>query len=187
MNFDEWLASLASANPSVAAEVENFYFPNPDGPNRGVPAYSGASSNAYANINPNAYAGLSAEDFGGDKLYADLIRAQTQDYLTRFAPVENFLASEITATGTKALEGDLARTRQAVLGASQNVQGMRDRSLSRFGLSTAPSNTNNMNTVGALVGGLNETRLRDADRREQLLSGGMGGITQNMARQGRPS
>ena len=187
MNFDEWLASLAYANPNVAAEVENFYFPNQDGPNRGVPTYTGANSNVYANINPNRYAGLSAEDFGGDKLYADLIRAQTQDYLPRFAPVENFLASEITATGTKALEGDLARTRQAVLGASQNVQGMRDRSLSRFGLSTAPSNTNNMNTVGTLVGGLNETRLRDQDRREQLLSGGLGGVTQNMARQGRPS
>ena len=172
-------------NSTSIRAVEDFYFPNDDGANRGVPTYSGSSYNAYSGINPNAYANSRPEDMGGDKLYADLIRAQTNDYMTRYAPIENFLASEITATGTKALAGDLSRTRSAVTGASTNIQGIQNRGMERFGLSNAPSNQNKMSTVGTLVGGLNDTRARDSDRRESLITGSLGGIEQNAAATGR--
>ena len=171
-------------NSTSIRAVEDFYFPNDDGANRGVPTYSGSSYNAYSGINPNAYANSRPEDMGGDKLYADLIRAQTNDYMTRYAPVENFLASEITSTGTKALAGDMKRTRQAVVGATNNVQGQQDRGMQRFGLSNAPSNSNNMSSVGTLVGGLNSTRAADSDRRTELLTGTIGGITQRAAATG---
>jgi len=182
---DEMRDFFASLNPQVSQEVQDFYFPNQEGDNRGVPTYSGQGTNAYSNISPYRYSGLAPEDMGGDKLYADLIRAQTQDYMTRFAPVENFLASEITATGTKALQGDLTRTRQAVLGAAENVQGQQARSMGRYGMSYTPSRQVGNSTVSALVGGLNDTRLADADRRTQLLTGSLSGIGQNAAATGR--
>lgn len=170
-------------NSTAIQQVEDFYFPNSDPANRGTPQYSGSNYNAYSGINPYGYS-TTPEDMGGDKLYADLIRAQTNDYMTRYAPVENFLAGEVTSTGTKALAGDMKRTRQAVLGASNNVQGQRDRSMERFGLSNAPSNANSMSTVGTLVGGLNSTRAADSDRRTEILTGTIGGITQRAAATG---
>ena len=184
--FEEFYALMGGRNGpnnNAIQEVENFYFPNTDPASRGTPQYSGSSYNAYAGINPYGYSS-NPEDMGGDKLYADLIRAQTNDYMTRYAPVENFLASEITSTGTKALAGDMKRTRQAVMGATSNVQGQQDRGMQRFGLSNAPSNSNNMSSVGTLVGGLNSTRAADSDRRTELLTGTIGGITQRAAATG---
>lgn len=185
--FEEYYALMGGRNgpnSNAIREVEDFYFPNTDPASRGTPEYSGSSYNAYAGINPYGYS-TNPEDMGGDKLYADLIRAQTNDYMTRYAPIENFLASEITATGTKALAGDLSRTRSAVTGASTNIQGIQNRGMERFGLSNAPSNQNKMSTVGTLVGGLNDTRARDSDRREALITGSFGGIAQNAAATGR--
>ena len=130
----------------------------------------------------NPYSGLSTSagygDNGGDDLYADLIRAQTRDYNQRFAPVENFLAGQITATGTKSLGDDLARTRSSLLGAVANVQGQQNRSMGRMGLTGTSNIANSTTAVGGLVGGLNDTRLRDTDRRNSILSGSMSGISQ---------
>tara|TARA_B110000503_G_scaffold124838_1_gene191783 strand:+ start:929 stop:1489 length:561 start_codon:yes stop_codon:yes gene_type:complete len=184
MNMDYMYELFGDTSPVASQQVQDFFFPSDDPANRGVPQYEGSSFNAYSRINPNAYASSRPEDLGGDKLYADLIRAQTQDYMTRYAPVENFLASEVTATGTKSLAGDMQRTRQGVLGASQNVQGMQDRGMERFGLSNAPSNQNQMSTVSTLVGGLNATRAADVDRRTELLTGSIGGIAQRASSQG---
>ena len=89
----------------------------------------------------------------------------------------SFLAGQITATGTNQLGNDLARTREAVLGASQNVYGQQQRNMQRYGFSGAPQSTASRNaTVGTLVGGLNLTRQRDADRRNALLVGGLGDL-----------
>ena len=88
------------------------------------------------------------------------------------------MANQITATGTKSLAGDLARTRGAVLGANTNVEGQQQRAMARMGLNYTPATQNNMGTVGALVGGLNDTRLRDSDRREAILSGSLGALSQ---------
>tara|TARA_B110000977_G_scaffold189622_1_gene259350 strand:- start:1805 stop:2314 length:510 start_codon:yes stop_codon:yes gene_type:complete len=132
------------------------------------------SSNPYANIRTNAGYG----DNAGDELYADLIRAQTRDYNQRFAPIENFLAGQITATGTKSLGDDLARTRSSSLGAVANAQGQQGRSMGRMGLTNTSNIANSTTAVGGLVGGLNDTRLRDTDRRTSILSGSMSGISQ---------
>ena len=164
-------------NPSV----EEITFEGGSGTSRGTPTYSGSSFNAYANINPNQNPYAEPEDMAGDKLYADLIRAQTQDYMTRYAPVENFLASEITNTGTKALAGDLTRTREAVVNSAGNVAGQLSRGMERYGLTRTPSSQNNINTTSTLVGGLNATRAADSDRRTQLLTGSLSGISQKAA------
>lgn len=159
--FDEYLAML---DPGTRSHVMGFY-----GANRG-------GGSGY--IDPYRYSGMSAEDMPGDRLYADIIRAQLDDYTTRFAPVEDFLFSQITPTGTNQLGNDLARTREAILGGAENVQGQRARAMQRYGLSTPRRTTRQANdTVGALVGGLNMTRMRDADRQEALLTGGVGALS----------
>ena len=193
VNFDEYLMMLP---PGIQQQVGSFYSGTGSvqranamrgnggfggGGGFGGPQYYGgmaSGSNPYANINPYRYSYMDAKESPGDRLLADLIRAQTQDYQTRFAPIENMLASSITRTGTTFLEGDLERTRGAVMGASQNVQGMADRSAERLGINRTQMDPNS--TTSTLVGGLNETRMRDSDRRLQLLTGGLSGITQNV-------
>lgn len=121
-------------------------------------------------LNPYSYGG-DPRGFPGDKLYAEIIRAQTADYVQKFAPVEDALAASITPTGTTSLEGDLSRTREAVTGAGLNVAGQRNRSLERLGVSDNSGYSNQNANVSALVGGLNDTRMRDSDRRDALLLG----------------
>ena len=175
-DFDQYLRML---DPSVSNQVQSIYFPNPENDaNRGVPQYTGQNYNAYSNINPNKYRGMDKRDNPGDKLYADLIRAQTRDYNARFAPVENFMANEITATGTRSLAGDLSRTRGSVMDQGANVQGMTNRANERFGLAGNSSVGSGQGQVSALVGGLNDTKLRDQDRRTSLLTGSLSGISQ---------
>ena len=163
--FQNYLSQLS---PDVASQVGDFY--------------NYENYNAYSNINPNRYAGLSTKKNPGDKLYADLIRAQTQDYNQRFAPVENFMAGQITATGTKSLAGDLDRTRANMGSAVKNVQGQQNRDMARMGLQGNNNIANSTTAVGGLVGGVNDTRLRDADRRQSLLSGSLSGIAQKQRR-----
>lgn len=134
-------------------------------------------SNPYSGINPYRYSYMDPKEGPGDRLLADLIRAQTRDYQTRFAPIENMLAASITRTGTAFLPEDLERTRSSITGAAQNVQGMSNRAANRLGVQGAQMDQNN--TTSTLVGGLNETRARDSDRRLQLLTGGLSGITQS--------
>jgi len=162
MNFQSYMMALS---PETAAQVGSFY---------GYPQ----GGNAYARINPYAYSTLGRDENPGDKLYADLVRAQTQDYMNRFAPVEDDLISRITPTGTTSLAGDLERTEQSVLGAGMNVQGQQNRSMERLGIYGNSGIGTSMDTVGALVGGLNDTRLRDSDRRMQLLTGVGGAVAQ---------
>ena len=201
MDYDTYLSML---NPEVRQQVSNFYSSsgtpnsmalppqqqvggrgryqgsqgiNPFAPNfSGMTSYSG--SNPYARINPNRYSYMDPEDNPGDQLYADLIRAQTEDYNTRFAPLENFMAGQITATGTKSLAGDLERTRANMGTAVTNVQGQSNRNMGRMGLQGTSNVANSTMAVGGLVGGLNDTRLRDADRRQSILSGSLSGISQ---------
>jgi len=175
IDFNSYMSML---NLDTANQVEDFYFPNADGSKRGVPTYSSADLNPYSAINPNKYSGVDRKDNPADKLYADLIRAQTKDYNQRFAPVENFLANEITATGTRSLAGDMTRTREAVTGAGQNVRGQQDRAMGRYGLSSNNAGAG-QGEVSTLVGGLNDTKARDVDRRTALLTGSMSGIAQN--------
>lgn len=155
----------------LSGDGGNGYGPGP------ANAMSYNPSNPYSGINPYAYSYMDPKEGPGDRLLADLIRAQTRDYQTRFAPIENMLAASITRTGTAFLPQDLERTRSSITGAAQNVQGMSDRAANRLGVQGAQMDQNN--TTSTLVGGLNETRARDSDRRLQLLTGGLSGITQS--------
>ena len=160
MNFQAYMMAL---NPDAASQVSAFY---------GLPQSGGTGqSKPFARIDPFAYSSLDPEENPGDKLYADIVRAQTEDYLQRFAPVERQLGAAITPTGTTYLEGDLARTRESVLGAGMNVQGQQNRSMERLGLYGNSAIGSGNDTVGALVGGLNQTRIADEDRRMALLTG----------------
>ena len=161
MDFNQFLSHL---NPETAGQVGSFYNYNPNNP--------------YASINPSQYSHIDRKHMPDDQLYADLIRAQTQDYNARFAPVENFMAQQITATGTQSLVGDLERTRSNMGSAVTNVQGQQNRDMSRMGLQGTGNFANSTTAVGGLVGGLNDTRLRDADRRQALLTGSLSGIGQ---------
>jgi hypothetical protein len=128
---------------------------------------------ATGTINPNAYLGDDKE--GASRLFADIIRAQTQDYLTRFAPIEDYLASTITRTGTTFLEGDMERTRDAVMGGAQSARDQYTRQFERYGVMGKELDNTNA-TTSALVGGMNDTRDRDVDRKIALLGGGLGSI-----------
>ena len=131
------------------------------------------NTNAYQNINPNAY--LDDDKEGASRLFADIIRAQTQDYLTRFAPIEDYLAGTITRTGTTFLEGDMERTRDAVMGGAQSARDQYTRQFERYGVMGKQLDNTNA-TTSALVGGMNDTRDRDVDRKIALLGGGLGSI-----------
>lgn len=183
--FENYLQALGGPTRGAVGGFYGYgtptYFGSPSSISRnpdGSINYSASSANPYASVNPYQYSYMRPEDMPGDQLYADLIRAQTADYMNRFAPIENFLANEITATGTRALAGDLERTRGAIMGAGMNVQGQADRGMERYGLANNADIANSNSQVSALVGGLNDTRLRDIDRRQMLLTGGLGGITQ---------
>lgn len=166
MTLDAYMMML---NPQMQQQVGSFFGYGGLG--------GGTGGNPYANINPYRYSGMNPKDQPGDQLLADLIRAQTQDYYNRFVPIENQLAASITSTGTTYLPADLERTENAILGSATNVQGMANRSANRLGVRGAQLDGNA--TTSALVGGLNETRQRDSDRRLQLLTGGLSGITQS--------
>lgn len=171
---------IKALNPLTGQSVAEFYG-TPSTITRGQDGsidYSATQSNPYAGISPYRYSGMSSKDMPADKLYADLIRAQTQDYQNRFAPIESFLANEITATGTRSLSGDLDRTKAAVMGAGRNIQGQQNRQMERYGLAGTSNIGQSNSQISALVGGMNDTRMRDVDRRNAILSGGLSGITQ---------
>ncbi|MBJ34089.1 MAG: hypothetical protein CMC89_05115 [Flavobacteriaceae bacterium] len=133
--------------------------------------------NPYANINTRVATGRNASKRPADDLFAELIRAQTDDYTTRFAPIERDLASRVTSTGTTSLSGDLMRTGDAITTAAQNAAGQQRRGLERFGL-TSDSNIGQDNSyISSLVGGFNDTIRRDEDRRQAIIGGGIGNIS----------
>ena len=179
-----WLQQfLMSLGPEAREEFMSFYGggqgsnavdPIVNSGTAASPAYNyNYNSNPYGGINPDAYSGDDKE--GASRLFADIIRAQTDDYLNRFAPIEDFLAGSITEKGTRFLEGDLARTREQVLAGGLSAQGQFGRNLERYGVAGGQLD-NSMATTSALVGGLNDTRDRDEDRKLALLGGGLGAI-----------
>ena len=169
--YDNFLQALSA---ETAMGVQNFF-----GRNQPTQTYGNYNpNNPYASIDPFAYRGMSRRDAPADRLFADLIRAQTADYLNRFVPIEQDLAESITETGTTFIDDDLERTRGAVLGSAQNVEGQANRRMGRFGLYGDSGIANSNATVSALVGGINDTYMRDRDRRDALLMGGIGALSQ---------
>ena len=178
-----WLQQFLQSLPDAARQEFFDFYGGGGGGSQGAlientgtptsPVYNYNPSNNYSGIDPNAYAGDDKE--GASRLFADIIRAQTQDYLTRFAPIEDYLAGTITRTGTTFLEGDMERTRDAVMGGAQSARDQYTRQFERYGVMGQQLDNTNA-TTSALVGGMNDTRDRDVDRKIALLGGGLGSI-----------
>jgi hypothetical protein len=127
------------------------------------------NGNAYAGIDASTY--LSDKKKGASNLNAAITRAQYDDYERRFMPIEDMAVGLLKGRNTADLPFDLARTQQSIAGAAENFQGQQERSQSRYGLKSKMGVTNTVDLAGAMVGGLNQTKLADEDRRMGLLAG----------------
>lgn len=128
------------------------------------------TSSAYGNINPSNY--LMDKKEGASNLSAAVTRAQYQDYLNRFAPVEDYLVGQIDGRNTRDLGFDIARANQSVTNAGVNMQGQQQRSMGRYGLQySGPSIANSNDITGGRVAAMNQARLADEERALSLMSG----------------
>jgi hypothetical protein len=129
---------------------------------------------AYSNINP--YSWRSDPKSGASDLAARVERAKYQDYLNRFAPIENFAVNQINGRETKDLGYDLRRANQSVINAGQNLQGQQERAMGRFGLQYAgPSIAESNQIVGGQVAAMNQARMADENRALGMIGGGSSG------------
>lgn len=128
------------------------------------------TDSAYGNINPSNY--LMDKKEGASNLSAAVTRAQYQDYLNRFAPVENFLVGQVDGRNTKDLGFDVARANQSVMNAGVNMQGQQERAMGRFGLQyNGPSIGSSNDITGGRVAAMNQARMADEERALSLMSG----------------
>lgn len=131
------------------------------------------STSAYSNINPAAY--LMDKKEGASRLNAAVQRAQYQDYLNRFAPIENYAVSAIQGRNTVDLPYDIARANQSVMNAGANLQGQQQRSMGRYGLQYAGPNIAQSNEItGGRVGAINQARMADEQRAMNMIASGGG-------------
>lgn len=144
--------------------------PAPSGLYGGNVQYAPPSS-AYSGINPTSY--LSNKKEGASNLNAAVQRAQYQDYLNRFAPIENFAVGQIRGRNTADLGFDLARANQSVMNAGANLQGQQERAMGRFGLQYTGNNIAQSNEItGGRVAALNNARMADEQRAINMVAGG---------------
>lgn len=128
------------------------------------------TDSAYGNINPANY--LMDKKKGASNLSAAVTRAQYQDYLNRFAPVENFLVGQVDGRNTRDLGLDVARANQSVMNAGVNMQGQQERAMGRFGLQyNGPSIGSSNDITGGRVAAMNQARMADEERALSLMSG----------------
>lgn len=147
--------------------------PSPGGLYGGNVQYTPGRS-AYAPINPASY--FSDKKEGAANLSAAVQRAQYQDYLNRFAPIENFAIKQIQGRQTADMGYDVARANQSVINAGANLQGQQERAMGRFGLQYAGPTVANANEItGGRVAAMNQARMADEERALNLLAGGKSG------------
>lgn len=128
------------------------------------------TDSAYGNIDPSNY--LMDKKEGASNLSAAVTRAQYQDYLNRFAPVENYLVGQVDGRNTKDLGLDVARANQSVMNAGANMQGQQERAMGRFGLQyNGPSIGSANDITGGRVAAMNQARMADEERALSLMSG----------------
>ena len=130
-------------------------------------------TSAYESINPNAYSWDKKQ--GASKLAADVQRAQYQDYLNRFAPIENYAINQLRGRQTADLGYDIARANQSVMNAGMNMVGQQERAMGRYGLQYQGPTTADRNEItGGRVAAMNQARLADEQRALNLMAGGTG-------------
>lgn len=138
----------------------------------GTVTYNPGTS-AYGNIDPSAYSWDKKQ--GASQLAADVQRAQYQDYLNRFAPIENYAVNQLRGRQTADLGYDLARANQSVMNAGMNMAGQQERSLGRYGLQyKGPTTADRNDITGGRVSAMNQARMADEQRALNLMAGGTG-------------
>lgn len=147
--------------------------PSPGGLYGGNVTYTPGES-AYGPINPASYLGDKKE--GAANLSAAVNRAQYQDYLNRFAPIEDFTIKQLQGRQTADMGYDVARANQSAINAGVNLQGQQERAMGRYGLQyKGPTIANSNEVAGGRVAAMNQARMADEERALGLLAGGKGG------------
>ena len=161
---------------------------NPYGQNnsyfQGEPGFGGADTPnpGYNYVNPFRQGDQAAQD-----TLADLYEAEFADYLRRFFPVEKDLIEQMT-TGFEALQQEeIGRAQEAVARQYANVRGQETRRQAGYGISLRPESQADFkrSETSALVAARNFAQMRSVERRQQVLSGGLGSaMTQRSALSG---
>ncbi|KZZ72500.1 hypothetical protein A3765_28535 [Oleiphilus sp. HI0130] len=119
---------------------------------------------------------LSTSDSGSTNL-ARVHRAQWNDYLKRFAPVENMLFDRLNDTEHKPQAVNKAGLTMA--SAFDKSQDQLDRSMSRYGLNMTPAQTQRqdkefaLEKTAAVAGAKNGMRIAKDDQETGIVAGGL--------------
>lgn len=136
----------------------------------------GIYNNPYSSGN-NLYVNpFRSGDQAAQDTLADLYEAEFEDYLQRFFPVEQDLIQQMT-TGFEGLQQEeISRAQEAVARQYANVRGQEGRRQAGFGLSLRPETQSDFqrSETSALIAARNFARMRAGERRQQVLSGGLG-------------
>ena len=136
----------------------------------------------YNYVNPFRQGDQSAQD-----TLADLYEAEFQDYLNRFFPVEKDLIAQMTTGFEELQQEEIGRAQAAVARQYANVRGQETRRQAGYGLQLRPETQGDYrrSETSALVAARNFARMRAGERRQQILSGGLGSaMTQRSALSG---
>jgi hypothetical protein len=139
--------------------------------------YGQYGSNLY--VNPFRQGDQAAQD-----TLADLYEAEFQDYLNRFFPVEQDLIRQMTTGFGELQQEEINRAQGAVARQFANTRGQEMRRQAGFGVSLRPETQADFQRTEAssLVAARNFARMRSSERRNQILSGGLGSaLTQRSA------
>lgn len=139
--------------------------------NRNEYGYGDPYGNNNLYVNPFRTGSQSAQD-----TLADLYEAEFQDYLNRFFPVEQDLINQMT-TGFEGLQQEeIDRAQGAVARQFANTRGQEMRRQAGYGVSLRPETQGDYQRAEAssLVAARNFARMRSVERRNQILSGGLG-------------
>ena len=122
-------------------------------------------------VDPNRTGDSAAQD-----TLADLYEAEFQDYLNRFFPVEKDLIQQMTTGFGGLQQEEIGRAQEATARQYANVQGQQARRMAGYGLQqdSGYAQDASRGETGAIVAARNFARLRSEERRQQILSGGVG-------------
>lgn len=147
--------------------------------------YGGGTAGNYGQYGGNLYVNPFRQgDQAAQDTLADLYEAEFQDYLNRFFPVEQDLIRQMTTGFGELQQEEIDRAQGAVARQFANTRGQEMRRQAGFGVSLRPETQADFQRTEAssLVAARNFARMRATERRNQILSGGLGSaMTQRSA------
>ncbi len=119
-------------------------------------------------------------DFGAQETLSRLYEAEFQDYLTRFFPVEQRLISEMQEGFPEQQQAEINRAQSVAASTFANFRGQEQRRQAGYGMNVGQTANNSLDRTetSSIVAAKNFARMRSEERRMQILSGGLGSITQ---------